>query len=570
MSNVEIPKKQIGILTAVGEKKINALAAMGKQVNIAQIVVGDGDPLELDRNATDLKHLLGSIPVIYKANGVLSGGFLFTPAIANMYDWEKINEVGLVDSDGDFIGWCFFDAKAVDLFVNRVVMIRVPVISSDVSDDLVTQQQLQVIVDVVNKQSAAIQKLNDDKLDKTENSTDTNHVNGVESEFVVENKTGSIAFKPQSTFTMETNESSLLNILFPAKLTAGRVSINLQLRSNDNFSNLIISGQYQQVPKLVNGQVIDTYEWSIPFAQLTSGDIALIVKYGVSNSDHRLAIEISSEDFNLQNSAVIIESVSITGFDVVDVDALTLLTMAWDITVTNNRVITPSHGLSLLTDASRDAALDTLHTQMSLSQSAIVTLEQDKLGKKDKAESAKIADKAKSAEYLFAGDYGVKIENIARQSNYGFPLCNSYSMYADSAISTFYCKWPQRYINGAGTVYVRFTIFSNETDFHYARVLVSFTVDNDNFTKQHVLIEYQTSGFPSFKCNFGVAANSSQDRVIMFVLSSPLAALVTVTDIRQSLFQNAPTNGLQNHLSVGSASINFVGGDVEITPVTIG
>ena len=530
MSNVEIPKKQIGILTAVGEKKINALAAMGKQVNIAQIVVGDGDPLELDRDATDLEHRIGSIPVIYKANGVLSGGFLYSPAIANMYDWEKINEVGLVDSDGDFIGWCFFDAKAVDLFVNRVVMIRVPVISSDVSDDLVTQQQLQVVVDVVNKQSAAIKKLNDDKLDKTENSTDTNHVNGVESEFVIENKTGSIAFKPKSLFSIDDPIAKFVNLLLPEALIAGRVSINLQLRSNANFSNLIISGQYR---KVVIGEV-DTYEWTIPYAQLTSGDIALDIKYGV-NDDHRLAIEISGTELDLQNSAVIIESVSITGFDSVEIDAISLLTDSWIITAVVDSLIIQSHEIVLLTDTSRDTALDTLQSQQALAASEIVKLQRNKLDIDGKAKSAEKADSAMECLYVRKGDalYGVDsfisiFGNVAPASTSWYP-----KILNESATSFF--VWINAAIAATSNTYIQCRLVS-VADNIYVNFSIAFAMQSGNTTNAILIIESATNDTPDLTASVGISIRDRQSPSINIGLSRALVnPLFTVTAIQSSV-----------------------------------
>lgn len=150
MSDVTVTPKVMGILTETGEKKINALNAQGQMINLVEMVIGDGTITELDRNATSLNHQIGSETITKKSKGVLSGGILYSPAIANKYDWNSVTELGLKDSDGDLIVWTTFNAESLDLFVNRVLMIRVPVLSSDASEDFVTQFQLQQVVDAVN------------------------------------------------------------------------------------------------------------------------------------------------------------------------------------------------------------------------------------------------------------------------------------------------------------------------------------------------------------------------------------------------------------------------------------
>ncbi|UKA23381.1 phage tail protein [Photobacterium damselae subsp. damselae] len=376
MSDVTVTPKVMGILTAVGEKKINALNTQGQMINLVEMVIGDGTIVELDREATSLKHQIGSEIVTVRAKGVISGGILYSVEMANKYDWSHVTELGLKDTDGDLIVWTTFNSESLDLFVNRVIMIRMPILSSDISDDFVIQEQLQVAVDSINHNSLDIKKLNDNKLDKTENSVDTNNVNGIESKFVVENKTGSIAFKPTFSYSIEDPTAKFINVSLPQLLISGRVSINLQLRTNTNFSSLIISGQYRKV--VVDD--VETYEWNIPYAQLTTGNISLNIKYGVDN-EHHLLIEISGSDLELQNSAIIIESVSITGFDSIKPDNITLLTNSWVINAKVNSVIVSSDEIVLLTDDSRDTALDTLQTQLALASTEIDNLNRNKLDK---------------------------------------------------------------------------------------------------------------------------------------------------------------------------------------------
>lgn len=217
-------------------------------------------------------------------------------------------------------------------------------------------------------------------------------------------------------------------------------------------------------------------------------------------------------------------------------------------------------------EANTSAAIDTLHTQLALTQSEVASLDNEKLGRHEKAESAKKADSAGYAGYIMSGPTVVHPNTIAMASNIGFPYVNNLGVFA-ATTSSMRLDWATGNLMGVGIAYIRVSVFCASNQ-QYARVLISFNVDsNEDFVNPRILIEQQTATFPSFFGKFGQDVNGRQPRTIALFFSNALTeALITVTDVR---VQN-PTSRIITMLRVKAEPVSaWFGNPPEITPATI-
>ena len=124
---------QRGVLTDIGQQKVNAHAATGTKLIISHFVFGDGNGQSVTPNkaGTSLTHEIGKEPITESTPGILSGGIFMSSKMAAKYKGQWIREAGLVDSDGNLIIWCSYSPTLIALFTERQMMINIPILSSD-------------------------------------------------------------------------------------------------------------------------------------------------------------------------------------------------------------------------------------------------------------------------------------------------------------------------------------------------------------------------------------------------------------------------------------------------------
>lgn len=123
---------QRGVLTDIGEQKINSHIAAGTKLSITHFVFGDGNgqPVTPSQAGLSLTNEIGRESITETTPGVLSGGIFMSSDMAGKYNGQWIREVGLVDLEGDLIVWCSYSATLIDLFTSRKMIINIPVLSS--------------------------------------------------------------------------------------------------------------------------------------------------------------------------------------------------------------------------------------------------------------------------------------------------------------------------------------------------------------------------------------------------------------------------------------------------------
>ena len=160
---------QRGVLTDIGQQKVNAHAAAGTKLIISHFVIGDGNgqPVIPNKAGTSLTHEIGKEPITETTPGILSGGIFMSSEMTTKYQGQWIREAGLVDSDGDLIVWCSYAPTLISQFTERKMMINIPILSSDV---------VSIVVDTTKKW--ATQEQLDKKLDATATAENSKLLNG--------------------------------------------------------------------------------------------------------------------------------------------------------------------------------------------------------------------------------------------------------------------------------------------------------------------------------------------------------------------------------------------------------
>ncbi len=162
-------ENQRGVLTDIGQEKINAHAVAGTKLTITQFVIGDGngEPVEPIKTATSLIHEIGRESITETTPGIVSGGIFMSPEMALKYQGQWIREAGLVDSDGDLIVWCSYAPTLISQFTEREIIINIPIISNDT---------ISIVIDATKKW--VTQEQLDTKLDKTATAENSKSLNG--------------------------------------------------------------------------------------------------------------------------------------------------------------------------------------------------------------------------------------------------------------------------------------------------------------------------------------------------------------------------------------------------------
>ncbi|GIC79489.1 phage tail protein [Moritella sp. F3] len=124
---------QRGVLTDIGEQKINSHIAAGTKLSITHFVFGDGNGQAVSPNKAGLSltNEVGRESITETTPNVLSGGIFMSSDMAGKYNGQWIREVGLVDLEGDLIVWCSYSPTIIDLLTSRKMIINIPILSSD-------------------------------------------------------------------------------------------------------------------------------------------------------------------------------------------------------------------------------------------------------------------------------------------------------------------------------------------------------------------------------------------------------------------------------------------------------
>lgn len=132
-SSSEPEFSQSGVLTYVGEKKLNAVAASGGKVDINRFVLGDGggNIVNPNKEGTSLINEFARLPITESKRDRISAGILMTPEISSQYKGMVIRECGLIDTDGDLIVWCNYLPTQIILLNERQIIISLPIVSTD-------------------------------------------------------------------------------------------------------------------------------------------------------------------------------------------------------------------------------------------------------------------------------------------------------------------------------------------------------------------------------------------------------------------------------------------------------
>ena len=128
MSNFQ----QVGVLTTIGENKLNAANAGFKSLKLKYIVLGDGSGTTTvpNKDQTSLVNEFARLAITGDDPDVICAKAAITLDIASEHQGKVLREVGIIDEDDHLIAVLNYNPMSIGLYIDITLEIYLPLLSS--------------------------------------------------------------------------------------------------------------------------------------------------------------------------------------------------------------------------------------------------------------------------------------------------------------------------------------------------------------------------------------------------------------------------------------------------------